>query len=149
MSCGQLFNDFIMEFMRPNRILDPTFTSPMTLILDFQGQILNLLYLRNEMVNLLGMGLIKGHGVWQIDQPTNGSMWNSYNFQHVVPWNRLFVHWSRGWGVLLLSKSLVSFLKGHFIDCVKHTTPTPHPNPPAPTPTPTLALDDVTESKIM
>ena len=26
------------------------------------------------------MGLTLGHGAWQIDQPSNGSMWNSYSF---------------------------------------------------------------------
>ena len=29
------------------------------------------------------MGLTLGHGAWQIDQPANGSMWNSYSFQPV------------------------------------------------------------------
>ena len=32
------------------------------------------------------MGLTLGHGAWQIDQPSNGSMWNSYSFQPVVQW---------------------------------------------------------------
>ena len=32
------------------------------------------------------MGLTLGHGVWQIDQPSNGSMWNSYSFQPVGQW---------------------------------------------------------------
>ena len=29
------------------------------------------------------MGLTLGHGAWQIDQPSNGSIWNSYSFQPV------------------------------------------------------------------
>ena len=29
------------------------------------------------------MGLTLGHGAWQIDRPSNGSMWNSYSFQPV------------------------------------------------------------------
>ena len=32
------------------------------------------------------MGLTLGHGAWQIDQPSNGSMWNSYSFQSVGQW---------------------------------------------------------------
>ena len=32
------------------------------------------------------MGLTLGHGAWQIDQQSNGSMWNSYNFQPVGQW---------------------------------------------------------------
>ena len=32
------------------------------------------------------MGLTLGHGAWQIDQPSNGSMWNSYSFQPVGLW---------------------------------------------------------------
>ena len=32
------------------------------------------------------MGLTLGHGTWQIDQPSNGSMWNSYSFQPVGQW---------------------------------------------------------------
>ena len=32
------------------------------------------------------MGLTLGHGAWQIDQPSNGSMWNSYSFQPVGQW---------------------------------------------------------------
>ena len=74
----------------------------MTLILDFQGKILKLLYLRNGRVNSLGMkglwvgydvgctmGLTLCHSAWQIDWPSNGSMWNSYSFQPhepVGPW---------------------------------------------------------------
>ena len=65
----------------------------------FKVKILKLLYLRNGMVDSLGMkgmwvgydvgctmGLTLGHGGWQIDQPSNGSMWNSYNFQPVGQW---------------------------------------------------------------
>ena len=57
------------------------------------------LYLRNGRVDSLGMkgmwigydvgctmGLTLGHSAWQIDQPSNGSMWNSYSFQLVGPW---------------------------------------------------------------
>ena len=74
-----------------------TFTSPMILTLDFQGKILKLLSLWNGRVDSLGMegewagynvgctmGLTLGHGTWQIDRPSNGSMWNS--FQPVGPW---------------------------------------------------------------
>ena len=32
------------------------------------------------------MGLLLGHSAWQIDWPSNGSMWNSYSFQLVGPW---------------------------------------------------------------
>ena len=32
------------------------------------------------------MRLTLGHGAWQIDQPNNGSMWNSYSFQPVGQW---------------------------------------------------------------
>ena len=32
------------------------------------------------------MGLTLGHGAWQIDQPSNGSMWNSYSFQPLGQW---------------------------------------------------------------
>ena len=32
------------------------------------------------------MGLTLGHSAWQIDWPSNGSMWNSYSFQPVGPW---------------------------------------------------------------
>ena len=32
------------------------------------------------------VGLTLGHGAWQIDRPSNGSMWNSYNFQPVAQW---------------------------------------------------------------
>ena len=32
------------------------------------------------------MGLLMGHGAWQIDRPSNGSIWNSYSFQPVGPW---------------------------------------------------------------
>ena len=76
-----------------------TLNSPMTLTLDFQGKILKLLWYRNGRVNSLGMkgmwvgydvgctiGLTLGHGAWQIDQPSNGSMWNSYSFQPVGQW---------------------------------------------------------------
>ena len=66
-----------------------TLTSPMNLTLDIQGKLLKLLYLRNGRIDSLGMkgnwvgydvectmGLTLGHGAWQIDQPSNGSMWN-------------------------------------------------------------------------
>ena len=32
------------------------------------------------------MGLTLGHGAWQIDRPSNGSMWNSYSFQPIGQW---------------------------------------------------------------
>ena len=32
------------------------------------------------------MRLTLGHGAWHIDQPSNGSMWNSYSFQPVGQW---------------------------------------------------------------
>ena len=32
------------------------------------------------------MGLLLGHSAWQIDQPSNGSIWNSYSVQPVGPW---------------------------------------------------------------
>ena len=32
------------------------------------------------------MGFTLGHGAWQIDQPSNGSIWNSYSFQPVGQW---------------------------------------------------------------
>ena len=32
------------------------------------------------------MGLLFGHGAWQILWPNNRSMWNSYSFQRVGPW---------------------------------------------------------------
>ena len=31
-------------------------------------------------------GIDLGHGAWQIDQPSNGSMWNSYSFHPVGQW---------------------------------------------------------------
>ena len=50
------------------------------------------------------MGLTLGHAAWQIDRQSNGSMWNFYSFQTCWLVNRLFVHWSRGWGVLPFSE---------------------------------------------
>ena len=32
------------------------------------------------------MGLACGHGAWQIDRQSSGSMWNSYSFQPVGQW---------------------------------------------------------------
>ena len=32
------------------------------------------------------MGLLLGQSAWQIERPSNGSMWNSYSFQLVGPW---------------------------------------------------------------
>ena len=32
------------------------------------------------------MGLTLGYGAWQIDRPSNGSMWDSYSFQPVGQW---------------------------------------------------------------
>ena len=29
---------------------------------------------------------VHDHGAWQLDQPSNGSMWNSYSFQPVGQW---------------------------------------------------------------
>ena len=63
------------------------FTSSMTLTLDFQGQILKKwvwVWVRYDVG--CTMGLTLGHSAWQIDQPSNGSMWNSYNFQPVGQW---------------------------------------------------------------
>ena len=38
-------------------------------------------------INLISLSLsLLGHGAWQIDQPSNGSMWNSYSFQPVGQW---------------------------------------------------------------
>ena len=42
------------------------------------------------------MGFLMGHSAWQIDQ-----------FPTCWPMNGLFVHWSRGWGVLSFSERLV------------------------------------------
>ena len=94
-----------------------TLTSPMTFTLDFQGKILKLLYLRNGRVDSLGMkgmwvgydvgctmGLTVGYGAWQIDRPSNGSVWNPTCW----PMNGLFVNWSRGWRVLF-SERLVAY----------------------------------------
>ena len=67
----------------------------MAVTLDFQGKILKLMYLRNGRVDSLGMkrmwvgcsmGLTLDHGAWQIERPSNGSMWNSYSFQPVGQW---------------------------------------------------------------
>ena len=57
------------------------------------------MYLKNGRVDSLGMkgmwvgydvgctmGWTLGHSAWQIDRPSNGSMWNSYSFQSVSPW---------------------------------------------------------------
>ena len=68
---------------------------PMAVTLDFQGKILKLMYLRNGRVDSLGMkgmwvgcsmGLTLDHVAWQIEWPSNGSMWNSYRFQPVGQW---------------------------------------------------------------
>ena len=71
----------------------------MTLTLDFQGQILKMLYLRNGRVDSLRMKgmwvgydvgctmvLTLGRGAWQINRPSNESMWNCYSFQPVAQW---------------------------------------------------------------
>ena len=55
------------------------------------------------------MGLTLGHGAWQIDRQSNGSMWNFDSFQTCWLVNRLFVHWSRGWGVLPFSERFFMF----------------------------------------
>ena len=70
----------------------------MTWTLDFQGQIFNS-HFRNWKVDWLKMkemwggynvgctvGLLLGHSAWQIDRPSNGSMWNFYSFQPIGPW---------------------------------------------------------------
>ena len=92
-----------------------TLTSPITLTLDFQGQILKLLYFRNGKVDSLGMKgmwvgydvgctmvLILGRGARQINRPStcNGSMWivKLLQFPACCPVNGLFVHWSRAEG---------------------------------------------------
>ena len=69
-------------------------------------------YFRNGKVNWLGMkeiwvgynvgctvGFLLAHSAWQIDQ-----------FPTCWPMNGLFVHWSRGWGVLSFSERLVNLL---------------------------------------
>ena len=73
-------------------------TSPMTLTLDFQGQIFNNLVLwMGRLIDLewkmwvgyhvgCTMGLLLGHSAWQIHWLSNGSMWNPYSFQPVGPW---------------------------------------------------------------
>ena len=53
-------------------------------------------------------GIDLGHGAWQIDRPSNGSMWN-VQFPTCWPVNGLFVHWSRGWGVLSFFERHASF----------------------------------------
>ena len=90
---------------------------------NFQGKIWKLLLLNNGRFDSLGMkgmwvgydvgctmGLTCGHGAWQIDRQSNGSMWNSYSFQPVGQWmsypftdlgaegccrslNALFIYW--------------------------------------------------------
>ena len=78
---------------------DLNLTSPMTLTLDFQGQnfdrhilgmgrSIDLEWKRCELDTMVDctMGLLLGHSAWQIDWPSNGSMWNSYSFQPVNPW---------------------------------------------------------------
>ena len=65
----------------------------------FKVKVLKLLQLKNGRVDSHGMkgmwvgydigcttGLTLGHGAWQIDQPSNGSMWNSCSFQPVGQW---------------------------------------------------------------
>ena len=59
------------------------------------------------------VGLTLGHGAWQINRPSNGSMWNSYSFQPVGQWMSYSIHWSRGWGVLSFSERLVTTLSRH------------------------------------
>ena len=78
------------------RDVSQTLTSSMILTLDFQGKILKLLYHRNGRVNSLGMKGMRvgsdviritlGHGAWQINRPSIGSMWNSYSLQPVGQW---------------------------------------------------------------
>ena len=93
-----------MKGMWVKRVLDShcdisILTSLMTLTSDFQGKILKLLYLRNRRVDSLGMkGMWVGYDVkctmvltlgcsgWQIDRPSNESMWNSHSSQPVAPW---------------------------------------------------------------
>ena len=52
------------------------------------------------------MGLTLGHGAWQMDQPSNGSIW-TLQFPTCWPMYGLCVPWSRGWGVLSFSECLV------------------------------------------
>ena len=61
------------------------------------------------------IGLILGRSAWQIDRPSNGSMWNSYSFQPDGPMNGLFIHWSRDWGVLPSYERLVPFPIKHLM----------------------------------
>ena len=66
-------------------VIPTMWPSAMTLTLDFQGEILKIVYLRNGKVDSLRMkgmwvgydvgctmGLTLGHGAWQIDWPSNG-----------------------------------------------------------------------------
>ena len=71
-------------------------------------------YYRSKRVDWLGMKEMRvSYNVWctmgfvvgqKIHWPSNGSVWNSHSFQ---PINRLFVHWSRGWGLLSFTERLV------------------------------------------
>ena len=85
----------------------------------FEIKYWNLLYLRNGRDDSLGMkgmwvgydfgctiALTLDHSAWQIDWPSNGSMWNSYSFQPVGPWMG-YSFTDRGWGVLSLAERLV------------------------------------------
>ena len=70
----------------------------MTLTLDVQGQIfkgdilgmgksIDLEWKICEMDTMLdAQWLACSWATWQIDRPSNGSMWNSYSFQPVGPW---------------------------------------------------------------
>ena len=73
-----------------------TLTSTMTLILDFRGEIFNshilgmggsidLEWKRCELDTMLDAQWACSWA-WQIDRPSNGSVWISYSFQPVGPW---------------------------------------------------------------
>ena len=80
-------------------------------------KILKLLYLRNRRIDSLGMkgmwvgydvgctmGMTLGHCAWQIDRPSNGSMWNSYSFQHVAKCMSYLLFWIHNCDTRAISK---------------------------------------------
>ena len=60
------------------------------------------------------IGLTLGHGAWQTDRPSNGSMWNSYSFQPVGQWMGYSFTDFRGWGVLSFTERLVQAIVTKF-----------------------------------
>ena len=93
----------------------------MTLTLDFHCKILKWLYLRNGRVDSLGMRERGVSCIWcwmhkgidtgpQCMANRSGKWWVNVKllqFPTCLPMNGLFVHWSRGWGVLSFSERLV------------------------------------------